>query len=615
MKKRVLTAVLAAAMLASLFGCGDSGGGGATTAAPADATTAAGAAATTEAAGAAEQGETPATSEAAATTAQAEAPAATEAAGSGEPGQIVDGVYRYNEPVKLTALLAVMDVMPDPENCWLYEYAEQAMNIDIDFVTYPNDQVSEVADLLMASGDYPEAILYFEYAFSGLMDMVKFGDQEKQMVPLNKYLTDPSVMPNLSKIMAEFEDQLPTIMTPSGNIYTVPSVMQEAQYTVNMSDMPLWYDQRVMDALGAQPPKTADELLDYLRLVKAEDPKGLGSDNIPIGTSLDSGNNLFGASLLAAHGFVSGGMYSPFTLKGGAYAGGDGQIAPLQTDPVFFELLKLYRAMYSEGLMDAEFFTRGSDELAAMAQADRFSVFLAYNVLGLGDDSYQSYYLLPPMTSQYSDKQIVPFGASQLGLPYQFYLTDKASEEQSVALMRFADRCYDEKFRYNAYYGPEAGVDDGYGLLEGWYKDADGAFQYRDVDSGKFPDVRSYYYSVGPIRTTGNILDRRTDGAEVASYKMDDRVGRTNLETINKLNPFLVRGLPYEVYGEDVATMMDDTSTALEEYIRTELARFVVGDRELTEAGFAAYGDELRAIGYDDYVRTYTDTMNSRFGK
>ncbi|MDR1061769.1 MAG: extracellular solute-binding protein [Clostridiales bacterium] len=592
-KKRVLTAILAAAMLAALFGCNGSGGGGATTA------TTAGAAAT----------------EAAGTTAQAEAPAATEAASSGEPGQIVDGVYRYNEPVKLTALLAVMDVMPDPENCWLYEYAKQAMNIDIDFVTYPNDQVDEVADLLMASGDYPEAILYFGYAFSGLMDMVRYGDQEKQMVPLNKYLTDPSVMPNLSKIMAEFEEQLPIIMTLSGNIYTVPSVMQDLKYNVNAGGQPLWYDQRVMDALGVQPPKTTDEFLDYLRLVKAEDPKGLGNDNIPIGSSAGKGENLFGGNLLTAFGFQSNGMYLAVTQKGGDYAGGDGYIVPLQTDPVFFELLKFYRTMYAEGLMDAEFFTRGADESAAMAQADRYALFQSYNVLGLGDDSYQSYYTLEPLTSQYSDKPVAMFIASQLGLPYQFYLTDKASEEQSVAFMRFADRCYDERFRYNAYYGPEAGVDDGYGLLEGWYKDADGAFQYRDVDSGKFPDVRSYYYAVGPIRTTGNILDRRTDGAEVASYKMDDRVGRTNLETINKLNPFIIRGLPYEVYGEDVATMMEDTQTALEEYIKTELARFVIGDRELTEAEFAAYGDELRAIGYDDYVKTFTDTMNSRFGK
>jgi putative aldouronate transport system substrate-binding protein len=528
------------------------------------------------------------------------------APGLAASGQIVDGVYRYDEPVDIRAMIAYNPSrIEDVNNMWLFHWARDKMNINFIFDATPQDSVEDQAPLRFAAGDYTEAVLYYQYFFAGLSDQAEYGDQEGILRPLNDYLFDKDVMPNMAEILEEFEDEVPFVSTLAGNIYNVPYVLQNREYATNMSFQPIWYDTRVLESLGVEAPSTTGELLDIARLIKEKDPKGLGENNIPIG-----GDAL--TPLLVAHGFRSSDTTGLYTLRDGDFR--KGRIIAQQTAPEYLEYLRYANTLYEEGLIEQDYYTISSTERAAHAEQNHYTFWTSYNVLDLKEEDFTSYDILPPLLSEYNDNQEIPGSASTLASQYMFFLTDKATDEQAEAVMRFADMMYDKEFRYNAYYGPEAGVDDGYGLLEGWYIDEDGStYRYKDVDSGKMDANATYLWNVGPIYVTGNILDRRTDGSEAALYNPGTRVGRMNAETVAKLSPNMIAGLPGRLYPDDVATEMSDLESVLNSYIRTEAARFVTGVRPLTDAEFAAYGAELEAMGYTRFVETYIENITKRF--
>ena len=526
-------------------------------------------------------------------------------------GSYTDGVWKYDEPVDVPAYMAYNPTRsPEPDKMWLYEYARREMNINFQFTYFDEDTVGDQAPLMMASGDYPAAFLYFQYFFSAIADQTEYGDVEKILIPLQDYLNSPDIMPNLSRYMVEYAADIPFVSTLAGNIYNVPYVLQNPDYSVNASFQPLWYDTRVLDALGVSEPKTAEDLLAILRLVKEKDPKGLGSNNIPLGGKTKG-------PFLHAFGFASSDENAVWSLRGvkAHETFRDGEIVALQTHPDFLKYLQYMNTLFSEELIDTEIYTMETSEETARAQANYYTFWTTYNALTWTEEDFPFYNQLPPLTSASNSEQIARINASQMTSQYMFFVTNKATPLQAEAVMRFADWCSDPKYTYLAYYGPEYGVNDGYGLLDGWYIGEDGTtYKFKDVDEGKFDGDANYKANVGTIYFTGNVLYRPTDGSVTANFNPLTRSGRMGYEMMRTYNPYWVRGLPSALYPEDIQIQMTDLGQVLAPYINTEVARFVTGARQPSEEEFAKYGAELEAMGYSDYLQTFVDNIKTRFG-
>lgn len=527
-------------------------------------------------------------------------------------GQVVDGVFRYDETVDIHVIMSYnSSVVEDPLKMWLHEWARQEMNINFIIDAIPNETARERTSLMFAASDYPEVIFNWGYGINSLTAQTEYGDQEGQLVALNKWMTDPAIMPNIAAFMAEYENQLALFSTLQGNVYSIPVIAQKMEYVVNMSYQPIWYDKTVLETLGMDAPTTLEALREVLLAIKAQDPKGLGADNnIPLGGA--DWNYIPWGMILNALGFNTTNPYAIASLRGGALNEG-GEVVSQQTHPVYLAFLQYANSLFAEGLLEPDYFTQEGNQAAAKAGADYYSFFPSYNPYSFSEETWQNYAVLPPMTSEHNDTQIYTTGAS-IGNGYQVFITDKATDLQAEATMRFFDMLYDPDFRYNAYYGPEAGVDDGYGLLEGWYVGEDGStYVYKDVESGKFEANNVYLWNVGPIYVTGNILDRRTDGSETTMFNPETRAGKMNLEIFTNGTPYLVRGLPVALFEVSEQLRMNDLVSVLDDHIETEVAKFITGAREPSEAEFEAYVNELNAMGLQEYIEAYARNMEERF--
>jgi len=89
------------------------------------------------------------------------------------------------------------------------------------------------------------------------------------------------------------------------------------------------------------------------------------------------------------------------------------------------------------------------------------------------------------------------------------------------------------------------------------------------------------------------------------------RAGKGIQQTRQNFVPFYVSTLPPVVYEEDIQVRMTDLKTVLDEHIITETARFMTGARPLNQAEFEAYGNEIKALGYDEYIDIYVKTLSS----
>ena len=137
-----------------------------------------------------------------------------------------------------------------------------------------------------------------------------------------------------------------------GGTYILPRPI----FTTNMATDPIvWHYMTCLRKDWAQavnfPVKdtyTVDEILEYARLIKAQDPGGLGDKLIPISTNNTEALRLFIRTQNArAEGF---------------YKDANGQYQWGGADPETLEALKAYQAAFREGLMNPEFFSyKGSE--------------------------------------------------------------------------------------------------------------------------------------------------------------------------------------------------------------------------------------------------------------
>jgi len=530
-------------------------------------------------------------------------------------GEIVNGVWRFHEPVVIPTLYSFNPdriAEADVRYTWLFEWARHEMNVDIDPITHTTGTANEVFSLLMAAGDYPEAIMFFMWNLAGVSNQARWGDQEGILMPLQDFLTNPEIMPNAAAIMEEFAHEVPSLKTAEGNIYQIIQVMQHKDFIMNMTNQYFWVDTRVLDALGRTMPTTTDELLAFLLDVRDTDPMGLGSNNIPLGGR--HGSFTPWGPLMNAFGFVAGNPFAMVSQYDGPFIDGPGELVALQQHPNFFAFLEFANILFTEGLLDQDFFTQEAAQSTARANQDFHAIWPAFNPNELAEGSFTYYHVIPPITSPYNSRQFIHTGATQLGGSYMVFLTEKASDLQAEAMMRFVDHLYDDEFRWASFFGPQTGVHSDYGQnLEGWSWDAYGQMILHDLDNGRFETRGDLLWAMTPLNDSGNALDRRTSGVELQFLNLEDRTGHWHNQVLNSLIPYLVRGMPAVVPPTQYVDFWSDSWSVLTTLINTGVAQFITGARPLTPEEFAAFGAELDAAGYQEHVRIHVQTLHDNF--
>ena len=104
----------------------------------------------------------------------------------------------------------------DWDQVWFWKWASEAMNIHFEVEQIPDASVEQRINLMFASGDVPDILFGMGLSTANL---VKYGQYEQQLLPLNEYLTE-EIAPNLYAWSQE--ESFETCICPDGNQYVFP---------------------------------------------------------------------------------------------------------------------------------------------------------------------------------------------------------------------------------------------------------------------------------------------------------------------------------------------------------------------------------------------------------
>ncbi|MDR1536583.1 MAG: extracellular solute-binding protein [Clostridiales bacterium] len=207
-------------------------------------------------------------------------------------------------------------------------------NVAIEWIHPPIGQEKETFNIMVASGDFPDAIYYrwTDYP-GGATKAIADGF----LIPLDPYIDQ---LANLTALFAEIPEIEKQTKLDDGRIPFMPAAANDLRrrafdgYLIRQD----W-----LDKLGLQMPETITELHDVLAAFKDQDPNGNGeADEIPL--IVDKTANYI-RSLASAWGVRDSFQLDPSTKK----------VAYGPIMPSFKEFLAEMSKWYAEGLIDREF--------------------------------------------------------------------------------------------------------------------------------------------------------------------------------------------------------------------------------------------------------------------
>ena len=185
-------------------------------------------------------------------------------------------------------LIQAVPEVADFKTNWFTTWLEAKTNVAIDWIVAPNDSdaAKQKMNLLIASGDFPEIInsMPFDAALEA-----KYGTDEKILLPVEKFIDDPAVMPNLNGWLRKNPSFRGQITAVDGHIYGFPNI--NVCYHCSLQQK-MWINQDWLKKVGLKMPTTTDELYNVLKAFATKDPNGNGkADEIPLIGATDGWNS------------------------------------------------------------------------------------------------------------------------------------------------------------------------------------------------------------------------------------------------------------------------------------------------------------------------------------
>lgn len=256
-----------------------------------------------------------------------------------KPAEEID-YYKFKEPVDVVFAKSVFDVKvypegEDPGNNAVYKMIEQTTNIKpTNKFAVPYENYRERIKLGIASNDLPD-IFFAEQAD---VDQLIKNDMLEDLKPIyDKYATDKT------KQIAGYKDGLLfSGAQREDKIYGMPNVSD------SLNGSPVVYIRKDwMDKLGAQMPKTFEELIALAKRFAKEDPDGDGKPDT-YGLSMNNQLDLKFTALMNAYG-----AYPKVYVKDA-----DGKLNYGSLNPNMKQGLTMLAELYKEGVIDKEFVTK-----------------------------------------------------------------------------------------------------------------------------------------------------------------------------------------------------------------------------------------------------------------
>lgn len=499
----------------------------------------------------------------------------------------------------------------DYEDNYLTHYFEDKLGIEIEFELLPAtnaDAFTKISLMANGGGELPDILLIAQLTAETVAQYGKDG----VFLPIQDYLTDPSVMPNFNNIPDEDRTKMLSAVTMAdGNIYGFP---KSEEQDWNLTPNRMYINQAWIDKLGLEMPKTTEDLKDVLIAFRDKDPNGNGiKDEIPAyGMQLGNYGQNITAALMNSFTFWNDGLktanYGLVLDESGKKVG-----APFTTDEWKQGLLYM-KDLYDEGLLAPGIFTDDETQFKATLNAET-------NVVGLvasGSTGNWADYAKNPnfLEMTMAEPFTGPEGACYT--PYAIYTAVNGgfifADSNKVDLaLKFIDLCYDAETSKIMRYGQEGvhwSTDE---------KDLEGlsnAFIEAGVCEKASMALIENIWAVNNNVTWRNVCPRyesKEFKAAIVDLAGGDNYGWPyNTQALNSMlyvdkHPEYV--LPTLKYTSEESEKILDAVANIPGFVHQSMAEFITGVRDI-EDGWDTYLAELENMGLSTWLSIAQDAYD-----
>lgn len=324
---------------------------------------------------------------------------------------------------------------PDYNTMTLVKQWEKDTNIHINWENLPETVFKEKKNLILASGDLPDA--FFN---SGLTDSeIATYSASGTLIPLEGLIEKNA--PNLSKLLSERPEIKAAITSSDGHIYSLPSIEELGlvQFPNEIAINTAW-----LKKLNIPMPKTIEEFHDALLAFKTQDASGTGK-TIPLSFIPGSWCGDI-VDLIAALGGVPDNMDHRIVQND--------KVIYTPTQDGYKKAIQTLHEWYQEGLIDPESFSQDDKAYLAKGKAatENLGSFVWWEIPEMvGADRAGNYSLVPALEGV-DGKRLVSQSNNQEITRGAFAIT--RANKYPAATMRWADNLYDPIQSAQANWGP-----------------------------------------------------------------------------------------------------------------------------------------------------------------
>ncbi len=488
----------------------------------------------------------------------------------------------------------VPDMMTNAFVLWL----EDRTNIHMNYEMTPEDSITEKTNLILASGEYPDA---FQYSAINTVLQVKYGSQGA-FYNLAPYFEKFGYY---STQAYEATEYLPKAITcPDGSIYCIAGV-NECYHCFHAGRA--WINQLWMDDLGLETPNTIDELKTVLEAFRDNDCNGNGdaTDEIPmIGGKYGDGSawNAF-----VANWILESYHYDDYNME---VAIRDGHVNYEATTDEYKEGVQLIHDWVAEGLIDEEFMSIAGDELESIGMQDDARIGLLIAALwwsGVGNKQVtdpnglyreRNYKALSNVEGPHGVRNTL---SDAEGVGGNLVITTQC--EYPEVMFRWADAQFEQEASIRAYAGSFEGIlsqpDEG---AVGVDPDAPALYKIKGGNSYTSEDTNEACDNVAIANKSAAVrLGQQTDWDDPEAYwDTEVRLYKDTHDYYVMYDAFDQR-VPTLVMDENDSNLRSEMETPIRDYQREWLSFFALGQKDV-EADWEEYVSGFDGLRLTEYI-------------
>ena len=468
---------------------------------------------------------------------------------------------------------------------------EERTNVHIEWVVVEDEAAITQLNLQLASGDYPDIIMGFNWSPFELTNttVAAYGGQGV-FIPIQDYLADNA--PNLLEyVYPEYPIAEQITKMDGGNIYAMPYINDCFHCQYNSQKM--WINTGWLDTLGLEMPTTIDEFEQVMLAFKEGDPNGNGeADEYPVTAVASWPLDRF--------------LINPFQLSAGnpyLYRTDDGQVAVSYMQDGWRDALLFQRKLADQGLLSPETFTQDGDQIRRLGDN---------NQIGCAPGVVAGVFVQQTggTAGLWSDYRLLPSLEGPTGLRQSYKDYDESHIPNSLVI---TDKCSDPALAVawaDGLYAWEPTIRSIIGVPKSNWRPATAEEIGIDGEPARWAAIPGDPDYTGPITWSWNQLSPSFRNAK-------DRLSQAvvgdpayDVETIlyedcrDALEPYAIPpeiDLLRPIFTADEAIRVSDLGTVLTQYVQEHLAQSVTGQIDPGEE-WDSFKEQLAAMGVDEYL-------------